>query len=173
MKANHTGWCFQFFMAFAMKFMILLKCFVHFHTHYYPYLQDYIIGLFIVNPCLGYNFTLHFGFFEGVLIYIYSWSFVILENIPNMWSYKRFLLLLIGSIFSTSWVNMLSVYICLALSPFFWFLLNQNSFSIRHPFGCTCFFLAFIYFQSQSVVDGREILKPESMYAIMAGRFPI
>ena len=34
-----------------------------------------------------------------------------------------------------------------------------------------CFFLASSEFKSQSVLDGREFLKPESMIAIMVGTF--
>ena len=50
---------------------------------------------------------------------------------------------------------------------------DQDSFHFRHRFHYSCFLLAFTQLQSQSVVDGREFLKPESIHDIMAKLFPI
>ena len=49
---------------------------------------------------------------------------------------------------------------------FFRVFLGQSSLLPSHPFDNTCFFYAFIQLKSQSVMDGREFLKSESIFQL-------
>ena len=52
------------------------------------------------------------------------------------------------------------------------FARNHGGLYFNHMFMYICLFLTFTLSKSQSVADRREFLKPETMYTVMAWRFP-
>ena len=73
-------------------------------------------------------------------------------------------------VFSTSMIGTLWVNNCSGGS-FLGIFLDQGGFSFGHPFGYVCFLQASVHFDSNSVMDGSELFKSESMSAIKAGNF--
>ena len=75
-------------------------------------------------------------------------------------------------VFITSSVGTLWVY-NFGGDSFLGVFLDQRDLSFGHPFGYICFFEASIHFGSQSVMNGSNFFKPESMSVIMAWSFSI
>ena len=101
--------------------------------------------------------------------------FVLLETVNGIPTSNIFLLFLYGKDFlhnrKIRYRSVVpdddSVLFCFVLLCFvLYFSSGQSSPSLS--MGYSSFIKAFTHFQSQSVMDGRDILKPESMYDIMA-----